>query len=302
MWPQTVDWKQLKFGVEIEFIGGKPAELELLPGWEMSLNEHQIDETGIESGSELKPPPILWEERDQIRIMLSRLQAQGATANWSCGLHVHVGIEAWGEAMVLPLLDAALAYQDTLKALLQTSEHRLLFCPPVTTAIRERFTIDPSAQAVRNHGRPQSHRFGINVASWFDIGTVEIRYANGCVQVDEVLNTIELCLRFVAAIGAGTELPLEQAQFAAALHAPADGYPPSIAVPRWYEERIWLENMLIPILEPIAQQLVPGGEIHNLQPVSDGLLVVIENPDGQPQQYVLDAPADGWQLKRKSTD
>jgi hypothetical protein len=91
-----VDWKDLKFGFEIEFTGGVPEEVELLPGWEMSLDERQIDETGAESGSELKPPPIVWEQREQIREMLSRLRAQGATANWSCGLHVHVGLEPWG--------------------------------------------------------------------------------------------------------------------------------------------------------------------------------------------------------------
>ncbi|MDF2716450.1 MAG: hypothetical protein K0R28_3375 [Paenibacillus sp.] len=96
MWPKQVDWKDLKFGFEIEFTGGVPEEVELLPGWEMSLDERQIDETGAESGSELKPPPIVWEQREQIREMLSRLRAQGATANWSCGLHVHVGLEPWG--------------------------------------------------------------------------------------------------------------------------------------------------------------------------------------------------------------
>ncbi|MBP3962667.1 amidoligase family protein [Paenibacillus lignilyticus] len=302
MWPKTVDWKQLKFGVEIEFIGGKPAELELLPGWEMSLNEHQLDETGIESGSELKPPPMLWEERDQIRIMLSRLQAQGATANWSCGLHVHVGLEAWGEQMVLPLLDAALTYQDTLQALLRTSEHRLLFCPPVTTAMRERFALDPSAQAVHNAGRPQSHRCGINTASWFDIGTVEIRYANGSVLVHEVLHTIELCLRFVAAIGAGTELPLDPQQFAAALQAPASGYPASIPVPRWYQERIWLEELLLPFLEPIVQKLVPNGEVHDILPVEEGLVLAIENSSGKRMKYLIEPPAEGWIVKRQLPD
>lgn len=41
--------------------------------------------------------------------MLARLRKAGARANWDCGLHVHVSLEPWGEAMVLPLVDAALA-------------------------------------------------------------------------------------------------------------------------------------------------------------------------------------------------
>ncbi|UUZ83844.1 amidoligase family protein [Paenibacillus sp. P26] len=57
---KTVDWKELTFGVEIEFVGGAPEQVELLPGWIMDLNERQTDDTGDESGSELKPPPLVW--------------------------------------------------------------------------------------------------------------------------------------------------------------------------------------------------------------------------------------------------
>jgi hypothetical protein len=58
MWPKTVDWKSLAFGIEIEFIAGNPKELKLLPSWVMSLDEQQIDETGTESGSELPCDPV----------------------------------------------------------------------------------------------------------------------------------------------------------------------------------------------------------------------------------------------------
>ncbi|MDG0795104.1 amidoligase family protein [Cohnella ginsengisoli] len=75
MRPALMDWKELRFGVEIEFVGGNPERVELLPGWIMSFDERQIDDTGAESGSELKPPPIKWEDRGQIREMLARLQA-----------------------------------------------------------------------------------------------------------------------------------------------------------------------------------------------------------------------------------
>ncbi|RAP75111.1 amidoligase family protein [Paenibacillus montanisoli] len=299
MWPRAVDWKQIKFGVEIEFIGGRPAEVELLPGWVMSLDELQLDETGAPSGSELKPPPMLWIERDQIRIMLDRLQAQGATANWSCGLHVHVGLEPWGADIVPPLLDAALAYQETLQALLGTSGHRLIFCPPVTREIRGRYATEPSAEAVHNHGRPQSHRCGINAASWFDIGTAEIRYANGSIRLDEVLNTIELCLRFVSAVGAGMELPREKEAFADALNAPVRGYPAPTPAPRWYQERIRLEELLVPVIEPVVQQLVLHGEILHVLPAADGFVVAVEDEGGTTTEYVVTPPSEGWKIVRR---
>ncbi len=302
MWPDSVDWKELKFGVEIEFVGGYPGELELLPGWTMALDELQTDDTGAESGGELKPPPIRWDDREQIREMLSRLQSQGARANWSCGLHVHVGLEPWGQDIVLPLIEAALSYQETIQTLLQTSEHRLIFCPPVTHEMRRRFMAEPNRTALQHRGRPQSHRCGINLAAWFDVGTVEIRYANGSLNYDEVVNTIELCLRFVAAVGAGRPLPCDPQKLAIELGASVSGYPPRVPAPRWYQERIWLEDALIPMLTPFISQLVPDGEIHHILPVSEGILVAVEKPGGDLCKYIFRPPFSGWELLRSVQD
>jgi hypothetical protein len=53
MWPLTADWRELRFGVEIEFVGGAPGELELLPGWQLPPWELMDDDDGTESGGEL---------------------------------------------------------------------------------------------------------------------------------------------------------------------------------------------------------------------------------------------------------
>ncbi|GIP40510.1 hypothetical protein J31TS4_37900 [Paenibacillus sp. J31TS4] len=298
MWPRTIEWTELTFGVEIEFVGGAPTELELLPDWEMALDERQIDETGEESGSELKPPPIRWADREQIRTMLRRLREQGALANWSCGLHVHVGLEPWGEDALLPMLEAALASQQALEGLLRTSGHRLLFCPPVLPEMVSRFREAPCSEALRRTGRPQSHRCGLNFAAWYDIGTVEIRYANGSLDEDEVLRTIELCLRYVAALGAGWTLPTEPPALAERLGVPAEGYPPPAPAPRWFQERMWLEEMLRPILAPLALQLAPAGEIHHILPVEDGLLLAVETQDDKLDRAVVKPGPGGWRLDR----
>ncbi|QHW32905.1 hypothetical protein GZH47_20210 [Paenibacillus rhizovicinus] len=298
MWPRRIKWNELRFGVEIEFIGGRPSELELLPGWVMALDELQIDDGGEESGSELQTPPLAWADRDQLRVMLARLREQGARMNWSCGLHVHVGIEPWGEALALPLVDAALASQDALRALMTTSKERLVYCPPVTEEMRDAYRRSPCREALCRKGRPQSHRCGINAAAWYDNGTVEIRYANGSLNEDEILRVVELCLRFTAAVGEGRELPASPRELAAALDAAPDGYPPPIPVPRWYRERIWLEDALLPAVDELVQRLVPGGELHHALPVEDGILIAIEGGGGL-LSYVLKPPADGWQIVRQ---
>ncbi|MGK9254519.1 amidoligase family protein [Paenibacillus humicus] len=288
-------WKELRFGVEIEFIGGRPQELDLLPGWIMSLDEKQIDETGMKSGSELKPPPLRWEDRGQLRIMLDRLAAQGAAANWSCGLHVHVELAAYGESILLPLLEAALRCQDALARLLGSSPHRRLYCPPVAKAMAEAFRSSHDPLAVRHFGRPQSHRCGINIQPWFDIGTVEIRYANGSLDYGEIMRTVELCLRFVAAVGAGAALPDNPEELAAALNAPFGGYPPPIEPPRWFKERMWLEEAMIPVFTPLIAMLAPEAELHHILPVPDGLRTVIEFPGGEQWEYDWRPTASGWE-------
>lgn len=303
MWPSTINWQDLRFGVEIEFAGGRPEEVELLPGWIMSLDERQLDETGAESGSELKPPPIRWEQREQIREMLSRLHAQGAAANWSCGLHVHVGLEPWGQAIVQPLVEAALAVQEGMRALLQTSEHRLIFCPPVAREMLDKYTAAPdNRRTLRHWGRPQSHRCGINAAAWFDVGTVEIRYANGSLDYEEVIRTIELCLRFVAAIGAGHTLPCDPVQLAEELGAPVTGFPPATQPPQWYKERMWLERMLLPILTPLVEPLVEDGEVHHILPVAEGMLVAVEDASGSLSRFLFRPTASGWVLVHEVPD
>lgn len=296
MWPLAVDWQALRFGVEIEFVAGDPAGLELLPGWTMALDEQQIDETGSTSGSELRSPPIRWHEREQIREMLARLLAQGAQANWSCGLHVHVGLDPWGQSAVVPLLDAALSSQAALQSLLQTAPDRLIYCPDVTPDMKRRFLIAPTRSSLVHQGRPQSHRCGINTATWFDIGTVEIRYANGSLDYAAVVATVVLCLRFVAAVGAGHALPAGATALATALGAPVDGYPPPLAAPRWYREQVWLEDALIPVLAPLTTDSVPDGEVLHVRPTAGGIMVVVEDPENRLTNFVFRATPSGWEL------
>ena len=212
------------------------------------------------------------------------------------GLHVHVDLSAWGESIVPRLLDAALETQDALRTLLGTSEHRRMYCPPVTPAMRDRYAGAPCARSLRYPGRPQSRRCGINAAPWYDIGTVEIRYANGSLDDDEALRTIELCLRFVAAVGEGRALPNDPSALAAALGAPAAGYPPAAKPPRWYRERMWLEEALAPIAAPIVARHMPGGEVLSILPVPEGQLVEAEDDDQTIRRFTLRPKTDGWEV------
>jgi hypothetical protein len=297
-WPFDVKWTDLRFGVELEFVGIEPDEGELAPGWSLVSEQLLVDERGMPSGAELISPPLTWDERDQIRVMAERLKRFGAYANWSCGLHVHVDLSAWGEAIVTPILDAALRTQDALRRLLRTADHRLIFCPPVTPEMRARYAANPGSPALHNPGRPQSHRCGINARAWYANGTVEIRYANGSLDCAEIERTVELCLRWTAAVGAGRVLPDEPGALARALGAPLDGYPPPLEPPLWHLERMWLEDMLVPVLTPLVRERMADGEIHTIRPAPGGrLLVDAEDTEGRLRRFGARPAAGGWELE-----
>jgi hypothetical protein len=173
---------------------------------------------------------------------------------------------------------------------------RLIFCPPVTPALRSRYLARPERASLVHWGRPQSHRCGINAAAWFDKQTVEIRYPNGSLDGEAILRTVELCLRFVAAVGAGRRLPPEPLALAEALGAPAEGYPPPIPAPLWHLERMWLEQALVPVLAPRLQQMAPGGEILQIRPVPEGLRVEVEFPNQRTTCYFVRPSPSGWEL------
>lgn len=124
---------------------------------------------------------------------------------------------------------------------------------------------------------------------------VEIEF----VDYDEVLNTVELCLRFVAAVGEARMLPSDPRSLALALGAPVVGYPAVLVPPKWFQERMWLEDSLIPALSQLAFKLVPNGEIHHILPVPDGFLVAIEDTEGQLFKYVVQPPTSDWKLVRQ---
>lgn len=299
MWPMTMDWQQLRFGVEIEFVGGAPETVELLPDWVISLDEHQKDDRGNNSGSELKPGPITWADREQIRTMLARLKAMGSEANWSCGLHVHVDLQPWGESILLPLMDAGLTWQEAFYDLLQTSPHRRLYCPPVTPAMREALAASPSRDAVRRWGDPESNRCGVNLGSWWDLGTVEFRFANGSLEFEQICRTIELYLRFVTAVGAGQMTKgdsITGAALAMVLGAPQDGYPPATPCPSWRWEQIHLTNHLRPVLYPLVTARYPEGQIHTITPVAEGLQVTVELEDDRTVPLIVLSTPTGWRL------
>ena len=252
-YPTSVPWSSLAFGVELEFVHARLGYVTLLEGWDWRPEDALYDDEGNLTpedtgpnvrGGEVGSPVLTWDERGQIGAMAGRLVAAGGRANWSCGLHVHVGLDPWGKAVVLPLLDAALVGEDALRGLLRPAPHREVFLPRTTPQVRERYlavrTPEEFASDFVYDDGPWSARGGVNLCSWADYGTVEIRLPNGSLDAGEIVRTVELCLKWVALVGRGDAVPTTPETLAQTLNIPLTGYPPPQPAPaRWPERQAW---------------------------------------------------------------
>jgi len=99
--------------------------------------------------------------------------------------------------------------------------------------------------------------------------------------------------------GAGPRdaLPADGAALAEVLGAPAEGYPPPQAAPLWHRERMWLEDALVPVLEPLVRARLPEAEILAVRPASEGFRVTAEEPDGRCTVFLARPRPDGWSLE-----
>ena len=298
MWPREVDWKTLRFGVELEFVGIDPSAVELLDGWGGDADERQLSLSGEWSGGEIRPSPMVWGQRAEIIETLARIRSAGGEVNWSCGLHVHVGLEAWGAEVLSPLLAAALRTQTALRELFQTPDHRGLYCPLISEAQRDLWLADPGEDALHHSGRPQGSRSGINVAAWYEFGTVELRFPNASLDPNEVLRTVECCLRWVAAVGAGTMLSADPITLAKTLGVPASGYPRPLPQPLWHLRAELLTEIMAPALQGLIDAVVPNTAILFVRPTAEGLFAKAEVEDRITHGFWFRPTPQGFTLVR----
>lgn len=298
MWPAVVDWTALVFGVEVEFVGDSPERVPLVGGWSLDLDERQRAQTGESSGAEVRSGKLTWASREEIRHAFGHLAAAGMSVNWSCGLHVHVGLQPWGEAILEPMLDAVLRTQDALLKLLRTPKHRMLFAPRLTTAMRDEWKARPRKNALRHDRRPQGARCGINVAAWYDYETVEFRQPNATFDVGAAYYAVELCLRWVAAVGAAADLPADPDALASALGVSHGSAPVPLPEPVWHHREELLNDLLIPVLQPMVEAEVPEARILFVRATREGILAKTDSGRRRNHRFWFHPTSGGFVLAR----
>ncbi len=182
------------FGIEIELVhGNKYAMRDALQragidceveGYNHTTRPHWkiVTDSSIRGGGyELVSPILKGEEGlDEVRRVCEVLNAQGATVNRSCGLHVHHGAGDLKEKHLRNLLN-----------LYRRSEGVIDTMMPVSRRASNN-TYCETLRHLREGERPWGRYYKLNLESLHVHGTVEFRQHSGTVDAEKITNWVKI--------------------------------------------------------------------------------------------------------------
>ena len=168
-------------------------------------------------GCEVVTPILQYEDMEDLQAIVRLLRENGARADGSCGIHVHVDASKHTIDSLQRLMNFAIGRQDLFYEALAVSERRTeRFCRKMnknlfkaiqqdserTTASLERLWYSPVNDGYRygiSHDHYNSTRYhGINLHAFFTKGTVEFRLFNGTTHAGRIKAYVQFCLAMSA--------------------------------------------------------------------------------------------------------
>ena len=162
---------------------------------------------GSEYKCEIVTPVCRWEDIEDIQEIVRQLRHNGAIANSSCGIHVHVGAERQTAKTLRNLVNIMTSKEDLLfKALGVTASRAGRWCKknetrfvesmnsskPQTTADIERLWYNGSSR--RQYHYDDSRYRALNLHSLWQGKGIEFRCFNGTTHAGKIKTYIQLCL------------------------------------------------------------------------------------------------------------
>lgn len=208
-----------KFGVEIEFVGISPedavralreARIEChheeynhstRTYWKVVRDSSVRPGRGIPANfcGELVSPPLKGEQGlQELKRAVNALKAAGASANASCGLHVHVDARDLTGGEILGVVHRYAHFESEIDGFMPAHRNRNRFARTVSGSfveqISRRMNSDRNAQETFRH--VDRYR-KVNVASYARHNTVEFRQHQGTVEYSKIENWVQFCVAFV---------------------------------------------------------------------------------------------------------
>lgn len=227
--------KNLKYGVEIEFMGiTREAAAEIvadffgagyfygggeLKGRDIADNDQRlwriVRDASIEAYSdeeqcELVTPILTYSDLGILQQLVTKLKAAGARVNKSCGLHIHVDAKNFAPQAVVNLVTLIGSKEQLLYRALGIPKDRMRYCkrindelvqtilekkPESMEELKRAWYLESPYETVE--GKYHSTRYhGLNLHAMFTKGTIEFRLFNSTLEA----NTVKAYVQFVLAL------------------------------------------------------------------------------------------------------
>jgi len=231
-----VDYKQMRFGVEVEYVGMGTEEGCCVVAEHLNWtrdNSNIIDprggdwdfrddgslsdndgECGSDNVGEMVTPPLYYKDIGFLQEAVRALKAAGAYVNETCGVHVHVESSYLSDRALARLVNLMHRHQNELyQALEVLSSRREAYCKPVRHGLVQ--TIRYHRKSLSNfgsdgmksmwYGDPHagssqydgSRYYSLNLHSHWYRGTVEFRFFNGTLHAGKIRSYVVLALHMV---------------------------------------------------------------------------------------------------------
>lgn len=232
--------KNQKFGVEIEITGisrGRAAEVvaEMLQsrissvggspyytriikdnhgrGWKV-MRDSSINPqpTQDEYRVEFVTPPLKYDDIELLQGIVRKLKENGATANNSCGIHIHIDGANHNPQSLRRLVSFMTARQDLIYEALEIGDRGSRWCKKLSPEILVELKKNKSLTSDKvesvwysqandnycggiNHQHYNETRYhGVNLHSYFSKGTVEFRLFNSTLHAGKIKAYVQFCL------------------------------------------------------------------------------------------------------------
>lgn len=161
------------------------------------------------SGCEVVSPVLTASQEafDQIKLVCDTLEANGATANLACGMHVHVGISQMNTAQVRNILLAYGTFAPEIESVLPRSRRSggraQQWCRRLWDNFSQRVMIERlqgcgSISDMANAIYFRHSRYcAISLAAYQRLGTIEFRQHSGTANAEKAVNWAKWCVAFV---------------------------------------------------------------------------------------------------------
>lgn len=170
---------------------------------------------GDDYSCELVTPILQYEDLEDLQNIVRALREEGAIANSSCGIHVHVDGANHTPESLTRLINFATGRQDLFYEALQIGERADRWCqkmsPELLKAMKKTIKGNGNMEATWyssandnydggiDHQHYNSTRYhGVNLHAYFTKGTVEFRLFNGTTHAGKIKAYIQFCLAMSA--------------------------------------------------------------------------------------------------------